>query len=201
MNRIQLLIALAAVAIVGIGISLLLPGFQGGPLTGSIVPMTTNPPITFFHTPTPKPIPPFITVVGSYSPNRVWKDDLKLYDWYFNLNSVSTYDASHLPPGVLLQKVSWSITGTMQDGSTRQCVSQYMERWTGLPEAGIPPTELPLTDAHTITDGYTRVGCSYYGPDLCPPDDWNPGPPFTASCVITTTDGNSYSKSFTLVRT
>lgn len=193
MNRTQLVVVIAAVAIVGIGIGLLLPGFQGGPLTGTIVPMTTLPMIT------PTPAPPFISVIGSYSPNRVWKDNLKLYDWYWNLRVVTNYDASHLPPGVLLQKVSWTITGTLQDGRTKDVVSQYMERWAGLPEAGIPPSELPVKDTSTIDDGYTWVGC--YGSELCPPRDWVTGPPFTASCTITTTDGNSYTRSFTLVRT
>ena len=199
MNRTQLLIALAAVAIVGIGIGLLLPGFQGGPLTGTIVPMTTMPTMTLPPTPTPTPAPPFIFVVGSYSPSSTWNNDLKLYEWHWNLRSVTRYDASHLPPGVLLQKVSWSITGTLQDGRTRQCVDRYMERWAGLPEAGIPPSELPVTDTTTIDDGYTWVGC--YGSELCPPSDWVTGPPFVASCTITTTDGNSYSKTFQLVRT
>jgi len=191
MNRTHLLIAIAAVTIVGIGVGLLLPGFQVGPLTGSIAPPTP--------TISPPPAPPHIMVTGSYSPSRVWNDDLKLYDWYWNLHSVTAYDASHLPPGVMLQKVSWSITGTLQDGRTTQRVSQYMERWEGLPAAGIPPSELPLTGSHTIDDGYTWVGC--YGPDLCSPDEWVTGPPFTATCTITTTDGNSYARTVPLIRT
>lgn len=197
MNRTFLLIA-AAITIVGIGVGLLLPGLQGGPLAGSIVPMTTIPPITIKLTPTPVP-PVVITVTGSYSPYRTWNDNVHVNDWYWNLHSVNTYDASHLPPGVVLQKVSWWITGTLQDGRTTTRVSQYSERWEGVPECGIPAKELPVTDSYTINDGYTWVGC--YGNTLCPASEWTTGPPFTAGCTITTTDGNSYSQTFPLVRT
>lgn len=140
--------------------------------------------------------PPVITVTGSYSPYRVWNNDIKVYDWYWNLHSVNTYDATHLPPGVVLQRVSWTITGTLDIGGTRTCLSQYTERFPGWPALGLAPQELALTDTTTINDGYAWLGC--YSPDLCPADDWVTGPPFTASCTLTTTDGGSYSASAVL---
>ncbi|MEN6518868.1 MAG: hypothetical protein ABFC38_11950 [Methanospirillum sp.] len=200
MNRTFLLIAIAAVTIAGIGVGLLLPGLQGGPLTGSIVPITTLPPLTMTKMPTPTPVPPVsITIMGTCSPYRFWDNTNKLYDWNWNLHSVTTYDATCLPPGVLLQRVDWTITGTRNGGGTRECVHQYSERWAGMPDYGIPPTELPVTDTYAIDDGYTWVGCPYYGPDICPPEDRSTGTPFTASCTITTTDGNSYTKTVPLV--
>jgi len=139
---------------------------------------------------------PVITVTGSYSPYRVWNDDIKVYDWYWSLYSVTTYDASHLLPGVLLQRVSWSITGRLDDGRTTELVGQYMERFPGWPEFGIPPSELPLTDSHTINDGYAWLGC--YSPTICPSNTWVEGPPFIASSTITTTDGNSFTTTIQL---
>ncbi|MEN6342990.1 MAG: hypothetical protein ABFC89_10600 [Methanospirillum sp.] len=198
MNRTLLLIAIAAIAIVGIGVGLLLPGLQGGLLTGSIVPMTTIPPMTNKLTPTPVP-PVVITVAGSYSPYRKWNDNVGAYDWYWNLQSVNTYDATRLPAGVVVQKAAWTITGTLDDGRTTARVSQYSERWAGFPDYGIPPQELPVTDSYTINDGYTWIGC--YGPDLCPSSEWVNRPPFTASCTVTATDGTSYTRSFSLLRT
>ena len=140
-----------------------------------------------------------IAIMGTCSPYREWDNEHKLYDWNWNLHCLATYDARGLPPGLLLQRVDWTITGARKSGGIEECVHRYMERWAGLPEAGIPPSELPVKDTFTIDDGYTWVGC--YGSELCPPRDWVTGPPFTASCTITTTDGKSYTRSFTLVRT
>jgi hypothetical protein len=142
--------------------------------------------------------PPVITVTGSYSPYRVWNNDIKVYDWYWNLHSVNTYDASHLPPGVVLQRVTWWITGTLEDGRTTMRVNQYTERWDGWPEFGFPPQELALTNSYTINDGYSWAGC--YSPELCPADTWVEGPPFTAGCTLTTTDGGSYTASTVLTQ-
>jgi hypothetical protein len=203
MNRTLFVAAIAAIAIIGIGVGLLLPGLQGGPLSGSIAPIvTTYHPLTMtkMPTPTPTPVPPVvITVTGSYSPYRTWNDNVKSYDWYWNLHSVNTYDATHLPAGVVLQKVEWWITGTLDDGRTTTCVHQYKVRSDGFPDYGFPPTELPLTGSNAVNDGYTWVGC--YGPDLCPSSEWVTGPPFTASCTVTTTDGNTYTKSVPMTRT
>lgn len=199
MNRTLLVIAIVVIAIAGIGVGLLLPALQGGPLTGSIVPITTIPPLTMTKMPTPTPAPVSITITGTCSPYRFWDNTNKFYDWNWNLHSVTTYDATHLPPGVLVQRVDWTITGTRKGGGTKECVHRYSERWEGMPDYGIPPSELPVTDTYTIDDGYTWVGCPYYGPDLCPPEDRSTGTPFTASCTVTTTDGKSYTKSVELV--
>ncbi|NLX49157.1 MAG: hypothetical protein GXY82_04655 [Methanospirillum sp.] len=199
MNRKLMLISISTVAIVGIGVGILLPALQSESLTGSIVPITTMPSMMFtlLPTPTPTPVPPVsIMVTGSYSPYRTWNNDIKAYDWYWNLHSVNTYDATHLPPGVVLQRVSWTITGTLGIGGTRTCVNRYIQRFEGLPELDLAPQELALTGSATIDDGYS-VGC--YGPDLCPPDDWCAGPPFTATCTITTKDGMTYTRSAELV--
>ncbi|MEN6342652.1 MAG: hypothetical protein ABFC89_08850 [Methanospirillum sp.] len=160
--------------------TILYVGYQGVPYTARYY---ASPPYT----------PPVITVSGSYSPYRTWNDDLKVYDWYWNLHSVYTYDASHLPPGVVLQTVSWWITGTLDDGRTTTRFDQYTQRFPGFPEYGLPPQELALTGTRTVNDGYTWVGC--YGDNLCPASEWVTGPPFTAGCTITTTDGNSYTGS------
>ena len=140
--------------------------------------------------------PPVITVTGSYSPYRVWNNDIKVYDWYWNLHSVDSYDATHLPPGVVLQQVSWWITGTLDDGRTTSLFSQYTQRFPGWPEFGIPPQEIALTGSRAIDDGYAWLGC--YSPDICPAQEWVEGPPFTAGCTLTTTDGGSYSTSVVL---
>ncbi len=142
---------------------------------------------------TPTPVPPvIITVTGSYSPYRTWSSSLGSYDWNWNLHSTTNYDASHLPSGVVLQKVTWWITGMLADGRTTTCVSQEQVRWEGVP-GYFPPQELPVTQTYAMNDGYTWVGC--YGPDLCPASEFVTGPPFMAGCTITTTDGNSYTRS------
>jgi hypothetical protein len=189
MNRTLLAIAIAAVAIVGIGVGLLLPGVQSGPLTGAIGGTDGSP------TPTPKPSPPVITITGSYAPVKKWNNDLKLYEWNWNLHSVTTYDASHLASGVKLEKVSWTITGTLQDGRSSTRVSRFMQRSEGLP-GYYPPTELAAIYTNTIDDTYTWIGC--YGPDLCPSSEWIIVPPFTAECTITTTDGSTYPGTYQL---
>lgn len=91
MNRTLLLVAIAAIAIVGIGVGLLLPALQGGPLTGSILPISTFPTMMTMRTmptPTPTPVPPVsITITGTYSPYRFVHEDLQLYDWHWNLQA------------------------------------------------------------------------------------------------------------------
>lgn len=69
-----------------------------------------------------------------------------LFDWYWDLRSVTNDDISHLPPGILLEKRSRTSTATLEDGRTKECVSQFMEHGTGLPEVGFPPSELPVKD-------------------------------------------------------
>ena len=155
--------------------------------------MTTFHPVTI--TPAPRVV---VTVAGSFSPYRKWNDNVKAYDWYWNLHSVNTYEATHLPAGVGLQKVAWTIAGTLDDGRTTTRVSQSVERFPGWPEAGIPPQELALAGSYAVNDEFSWVGC--YGPDLCPSSEWVIGPPFTASCTVTTTDGTTYTRSAERVR-
>lgn len=194
MNRTSLLIAVAAIAIAGVGVGLLLPALESGPLAGSIAPQVTT-----IHPVTTAPAPRVaITVAGTYSPYRTWNDNVKAYDWYWNLHSANTYEATHLPAGVALQKVAWTITGTLEDGRTTTRVSRYSERFAGWPEAGLPPQELALAGSYAIDDGFSWAGC--YGPDLCPASEWVTGPPFTASCTVTTTDGRTFTRSAELVR-
>ena len=133
---------------------------------------------------------PVITVTGTYSPYRVFDG---WYYWYWNLHMVTTWDASNLPAGVELQRISWSIYGTTY-GRTDQLVYRYTERRPA--EFGFPAYELPVVSSDTINDGYTDIGC--ISPDLCPSDTWATGPLFTGSCTITTTDGNSYTTTTTL---
>jgi hypothetical protein len=128
-----------------------------------------------------------MTVTGSYSPYSVFDG---WYYWYWNLHLVATWDASHLPPGVLLQRITWSITGSNGDN----VVYQYTERRPAEPWS--PAHELPVVSSENVDDGYTFIGC--IGPDLCPSDAWLVGPPFTGSLTITTTDGNSYTTTTTL---
>ncbi len=192
MNRTYLLFAIAAIATVGIGIGLVLPNLQGGPLTGSIAPNTTFLPATM--TVTPPPV--VITVDGSYSPYQSWNND-DGYVWYWDLHSVTTHDASNLPPGIVLQKVEWTITGTLEGGRTTTLVDHYMERSEGMP-GYFPPRELQVTYTNDINDRGTQIGC--HGTDLCPSSAWMIRPPFRARCTITTTDGFTYTRSVELVR-
>jgi hypothetical protein len=96
-----------------------------------------------------------------------------------------------MPPGVLLDKVSWGVTGTLQDGRTTSLVSQYTQRFPGYPPLGLPPQELALAGSHIVNDGYAWLGC--YNTEICPATEWVEGPPFRAWCSITTTDGGAYS--------
>ncbi len=138
---------------------------------------------------------PRMTVMGTYSPYRVWKD-AQVYDWYMNLHMVVTWDASHLPPGVLLERVSWSITGSLGGNRTTTRVAGDKVRIPAHPEYGTPAYELPVISSETIDDGYTWLG--YYGETLGPSDTWVVKPPFIGSLTIRTTDGNSYTKTVTL---
>jgi len=131
---------------------------------------------------------PVMTATGTYSAYRVYDG---WYYWYWNLHMVATWDASHLPPGVLLQRITWSITG---NGGSSQLVYQSIQRIPA--EFGFPASELPVVSSETIDDGYTFTGC--ISPTLCPSDSWLVGPPFTGSLTITTTDGNSYTTTTTL---
>lgn len=186
MNRKHLLIAIAAVALAGIGVGLLLPALEGGPLTGSIAPTDDSQLIEM-------PPPPAITVTGTVTPYRSLNSNLNLYEWCWHLHSVITYDASHLPPGVGLQQVAWTIAGTLPDGRTHLCVSNFMlrsENW-----------ELPVTDTITVDEGFRDFCIMYGGPqmELCPASRMYPGPPFTATCTLTTTTGSTYTQSAQLV--
>ncbi len=136
---------------------------------------------------------PAMTVTGTYSPYPV-DETGGVYDWYLNLHMVVTWDASHLPPGVLLERISWSINGSKGDGTRPELVGQYISRYPGSP--GIPPHELPVVSGETIDDGYTWLG--YYGETIGPSYTWKRQPPFIGSLTITTTDGISYIKSVTL---
>lgn len=138
---------------------------------------------------------PVMTVTGTYSP-YVKDRDAQLYDWNLNLHMVVSWDASHLPPGVLLQRISWSIIGSKGDGTTPELVGQYILRSPGFPDYGIPPSELPVVSGKTIDDGYTWLG--YYGSTIGPSNTWVVKPPFIGSLTIRTTDGNSYTKTVTL---
>lgn len=193
MDRKLVLIAIAAVALAGIGVGVLLANFEGGPLEGSIVPNTTVLPATM--TVTPPPV--VIWVDGSYSPYRSWNSD-NGYVWYWDFHSVTTHDASNLPPGVVLQKVEWTITGTLEGGRTTLLVNHYMERYEGIPGYSAP-RELPVTYTNDINDRGTQIGC--HGTELCPSSAWMIRPPFRARCTITTTDGFTYTRSVELACT
>ena len=187
MNRTHLLLAIAAIAIVGIGVGLLLPNLQSGPITGSFLPMTPAGPWTMTRTPTPTPTPvaPAIEIAGLYSPylkEDSWGRDV----WHWKLYCMMAYDATCLPEGVRLQKVEWSMTGARYDGGTEVCYHRYT----------IDP---PMTDSYTCLSDDTRVGCDSCGPPLCPSAEWTVRPPFTASCTLTTTDGTTYTKSVELI--
>jgi hypothetical protein len=135
--------------------------------------------------------PPVMTVSGTYAPYRVWNDDIKVYDWYWNLHYDSTWDASHLPPEVVLQRIDWFMDGSLGNWGTYQAAHVYQQRYPGWP-GYFPPQELPLVSGHSMNDGYSWLGC--YAPDLdmCPANEWVQGPPFTAGITLTTIDGNTY---------
>jgi len=136
--------------------------------------------------------PPVMTVAGSYSPYRVWNDNIKVYDWYWNLHYDATWDASHLPPGVVLQRIDWFIDGSLGTWGTYRAKHMYQVRFPGWPDLGLPPQELPVVSGNSMNDGYSWLGC--YAPDLdmCPADEWVQNPPFTAGITLTTIDGNTY---------
>ena len=150
--------------------------------------------------------PPVMTVSGSYSPYREWNSEWGWYDWYWNLNYHATYDASHLPPGVVLQRVSWSIIGMYDDWMTpwednipHTCLSQYSQRTDAW--LGFPAIELPITNSYSINANWESIGCTtcaLCGDEVCPEEEWDLGPPFTAIITITTTDGNSYTTTATM---
>jgi len=135
--------------------------------------------------------PPVMSVEGSYSPYRVWNDNIKVYDWYWNLHYDATWDASDLPPGVLMQRIDWFIDGSLGAWGTYQAVHVYEVRFAGIP-GFLPPQELPRVSTFSWNDGYSWLGC--YAPDLdmCPADEWVQNPPFTARITLTTIDGNTY---------
>lgn len=191
MNRNLILIAIAAVAIVGIGVGLLLPALQGGPLAGSIVPNWTTKPVTLVRTTAPTPPLPnvSITMLGTCSPYKRTIDQMGRYEWCWNLHSVAAYDATRLPPGVQVDTVHRTITAARYDGGTKLCSSSYIQSVGGL----------PATDSYTIDDLDTPVGCNVVNGDFCPSTEWIFGPPFIATCTVTTTDGTSYTESIELM--
>lgn len=199
MNRNLILIAIAAVVIAGIGVGLLLPALNSGPLAGSIAPTTTEPPlvdITVTFTPTPTPVQPVvITITGSYSPVKKSNGY-----WYWHLKSVTDYDATSLPVGVVLESVYWSITGLDEDGKETERVRDIAvpEAVPMAGEGGSAPTSgwIPLAQTWTLDDANTDTGCT--GANLCAQSQMWFKPPFNASCTIRASDGNSYTKTVML---
>ena len=188
MNRNLILITIAAVAIVGIGIGLLLPNLQDGTLTGSIVPNWTTRPVTLMRTTAPTPALPnvSITLTGTYVPYKRPIDQLGHYNWVWRLYSVAEYDATRLPPGVYVDTVHHGVTGTrIRDGTIIPCDSTYLTS----------SQPLPATDSHTIDDQNDDVGCYVEDDDFCPSSEWIIGPPFVATCTVWTSDGAVYTES------
>ena len=134
--------------------------------------------------------PPVMTVSGTYEPYRVGDGYFESYNWYWNLHYDSTWDASRLPPGVVLQRIDWYIDGSWWMGGTYQALHVYEVRSPGYP--GLPPQELPLVSTFSWDDGYSWIGCHEEDLGLCPTNEWARSPPFTARIILTTTDGNTY---------
>lgn len=191
MKRSYLLIAIAAIAIAGIGIGLLLSPLQDGPLTGSVVPNWTTSPVTMVRTTIPPgPVPNVsITMGGTYSPYKRPVDQMGRYNWCWKLHSMAAYDATRLPAGVHVDTVHHAVTATRTSGGTILCDSSYL----------LDTVPFPATYSHTIDDLDTDVGCNAEDDDFCPSTEWIIGPPFVATCTVWTSDGVSYTESIELI--